>query len=108
MIILVKDYRFLLIEAFLRLALDGALALGTVYTLFVVAQPTSPLNVATNPGLSVITIILARLALALFVQRRRFAFDAGDATGFRATRYGSTDTAHPGFIARMRGRRGIS
>jgi hypothetical protein len=72
MIILLQDYRFLLIDAFLRLAVDGALALGTVYTLFVLAQRTSPLNFATNSGVSALTMIIACVTLALFVQCRRF------------------------------------
>jgi two-component system LytT family sensor kinase len=71
MIILLQDYRFLLIDAFHRLAVDGALALGTAYALFELAHRANPLSASTNPGVSVLALIVASIALALFVQLRR-------------------------------------
>ncbi len=70
MIILLQDYRFLLIDAFLRLLVDGVLALGTAYSLFQLAHRLNPLSVDTNPGVSVLALIAASLSLALFVHLR--------------------------------------
>ncbi len=70
MIILLRDYRFLLMDAFLRLAVDGALAVGTAWTLFKVAASTAPLSPRTHPGVSVMVLIGASLGLALFIWLR--------------------------------------
>lgn len=70
MIILLRDYRFLLLDAFLRLAVDGAFAVGAVWILFKTASSTAPLSPHTHPGVSVMVLIGASLALALFAWLR--------------------------------------
>lgn len=70
MIILLRDYRFLLLDAFLRLAVDGAFALGAVWMLFRTASSTAPLSPGTHPVVSVMVLIGASLGLALLVWLR--------------------------------------
>ncbi|MBS1875923.1 MAG: histidine kinase [Acidobacteria bacterium] len=73
MIILLRDYRFLLFDAFLRLAVDGALALAAAFGVFELARLVDPLSNTANPGLSVLALIAGSLMLGLFVQLRERA-----------------------------------
>lgn len=86
MIILLRDYRFLLLDAFLRLAVDGALAVGTAWGLFLVADSAYPLSPATHPWVRIGALIGTSLALAGLVWTRgrlqrlltRFVFSQPD------------------------------
>ena len=70
MIILLRDYRFLLFDAFLRLAVDGVLALAAAWGVFELAHLTDPLDGTRNPGQTVLVLIAASLLLGLFLELR--------------------------------------
>jgi hypothetical protein len=68
--VVLQDYRFLLIDAFLRVVLNGALALSTVYSLLWLERwlGWSPRN--SSPLMGAISIVLACLILTLFARTR--------------------------------------